>query len=281
VSGVDQRPRDDASLGLLRSIASGALDPDYEAASHRRGGRGSGDGPPARRRALVVVLLLVIVALLVAGALALRRDDASQALQRDALRQRVDAAVVASDAQQARVDALRAEVERLRRAAGASGSAPGALLVVSGAVPVAGPGVRITLEDAAPERRSADPRLGRVLDVDLQGVVNGLWASGAEAVAVNGQRVTSLTAIRSAGEAILVNYRPLVPPYRVEAIGDGRELAARFASSPAGRGLDAAVAGYGLRVQTEPLDRLALPAGPTQVSTARPAPQARATGGAS
>ena len=41
--------------------------------------------------------------------------------------------------------------------------------------------------------------MSRVLDVDLQGVVNGLWASGAEAIAVNGQRLTGLTTIRAAG----------------------------------------------------------------------------------
>ena len=49
---------------------------------------------------------------------------------------------------------------------------------------------------------------------DLQIVVNGLWASGAEAVSVNGQRLTSKAAIRFAGQAILVNYRPLTRALR-------------------------------------------------------------------
>ena len=49
--------------------------------------------------------------------------------------------------------------------------------------------------------------------------MNGLWSVGAEAIAVNGQRLTAQSAIRSAAGAILVNYRPLKPPYRVEAIG--------------------------------------------------------------
>ena len=56
---------------------------------------------------------------------------------------------------------------------------------------------------------------GRVLDRDLQELVNGLWAAGAEAVSVDGQRLTARTAIRSAGEAVLVDFRPLSPPYVV------------------------------------------------------------------
>ncbi|MGO1341870.1 MAG: DUF881 domain-containing protein, partial [Cellulosimicrobium funkei] len=55
---------------------------------------------------------------------------------------------------------------------------------------------------------------------DLQRVVNALWAGGAEAVAINDQRLTGLSAIRSAGDAVLVDLQPLVGPYRVEAIGD-------------------------------------------------------------
>ena len=63
------------------------------------------------------------------------------------------------------------------------------------------------------------PDLARVLDTDIQLVVNGLFASGAEAVAVNGQRITVLSPIRSAGEAVLVGFRPLTPPYTVTAVG--------------------------------------------------------------
>ena len=64
----------------------------------------------------------------------------------------------------------------------------------------------------------SDPRddrasdTGRVLDRDLQVMVNALWAAGAEAIAINGQRLTARSAIRYAGEAILLDFRPLVPP---------------------------------------------------------------------
>ena len=65
---------------------------------------------------------------------------------------------------------------------------------------------------------------GRVYDRDLQDVVNALWLAGAEAMSINGQRLTAATAIRSAGEAILVNSRPLSPPSLVHAIGNPAPL---------------------------------------------------------
>ena len=80
--------------------------------------------------------------------------------------------------------------------------------------------------------------VSRVLDVDLQSVVNGLWAGGAEAVAVNGQRLTALTTIRAAGSAILVDFRPVTSPYEVSAIGpdDLERPVQRLAAGPGDAG---------------------------------------------
>ena len=66
-----------------------------------------------------------------------------------------------------------------------------------------------------------------MLDRDLQVIVNGLWAAGAEAIAVNGQRLTACSAIRSAGEAILVDFRPLSA-----AVRGRRRSATRHACGP-------------------------------------------------
>ena len=68
-----------------------------------------------------------------------------------------------------------------------------------------------------------------MLDIDLQILVNGLWESGAEAISINGHRLSNLTAIRGAGDAITVDYRSLTRPYQIEAIGDPRTLPASFA----------------------------------------------------
>jgi Uncharacterized protein conserved in bacteria len=55
-----------------------------------------------------------------------------------------------------------------------------------------------------------------------------VWASGAEAIAVNGQRLTALSAIRSAGDAILVDFRPLSPPYDIVGVGDASAMRSTF-----------------------------------------------------
>ena len=73
-------------------------------------------------------------------------------------------------------------------------------------------GPRITVDDA-PGGPGRNRRV--ILDTDLQSLVNGLWMAGAEAISINGQRLTSLTAIRIAGEAITVNNVSLTPPYVV------------------------------------------------------------------
>jgi uncharacterized protein YlxW (UPF0749 family) len=112
-----------------------------------------------------------------------------------------------------------------------------------------------------------------VLDLDLQELVNGLWAAGAEAVSINDLRLTARTAIRSAGEAILVDYRPLSPPYVVRAIGDPRALEPTFADSAEGRRLSTYTTLYGLRYDLRSAGDLHLPAGSApEPRAATPAP---------
>ena len=93
--------------------------------------------------------------------------------------------------------------------------------------------------------------LGRVLDRDLQLVVNGLWAAGAEAIAVNGQRLSALSAIRGAGDAILVDFRPLSPPYSVLAVGDPTALRAGLLDGSAGQTLRLYREAYKIRYSVE------------------------------
>jgi len=74
---------------------------------------------------------------------------------------------------------------------------------------------------------------------------------------VNGQRLTAQSAIRSAAGAILVNYRPLKPPYRVEAIGPP-DLADRFAATPDARELASVSTQFGIGLETSSVDRITL-----------------------
>lgn len=128
----------------------------------------------------------------------------------------------------------------------------------AGAAPLRGPGLEVEMSDS--ERMpgpSEDPSLYRVHDVDLQLVVNALFSVGAEAVAVNGQRVVSTTAIRGAGETILVNFRPLVPPYVVAAIGAS---AGPFREHPDARRLARWEELFGLAFRVRAKDSVRVPA---------------------
>lgn len=91
----------------------------------------------------------------------------------------------------------------------------------AGFVPVQGPGVIITLTDNASELQSGEnPNISIVHDSDLLMLVNELKASGAEAIAVNGERITARSEIRCAGTLILVNWNKIGPPFIIKAIGN-------------------------------------------------------------
>lgn len=125
--------------------------------------------------------------------------------------------------------------------------------------------------DGGPRSTSGFSDTGRVRDRDLQRVVNGLWESGAEAVSINGRRLTALSAIRAAGDAILVDNKPLVPPYTVLAVGDGEELGDRFQNSADGVYLHVLQESYGIRTALSVEDDVRLPAAPSvTVRTAQP-----------
>ena len=90
-----------------------------------------------------------------------------------------------------------------------------------------GPGLTVLLHDGTDPNSSSDQSLGWTIHYqDLQDIVNLLWASGAEAIAVNGQRIVPSTAFHYAGVNILVNNASrLSPPYTVIALGDPPALA--------------------------------------------------------
>lgn len=239
------------STGLLDEIVGSALEPAY-----RQGGSGS-----ARRSWLLPVTAVAIGLLLAMAGLQANAAEPVQAQARAELAERVqEEAAQVADLQARAVD-LRAEVSAQQRAALLAADVDPAQLerveVAAGTVAVTGPGVELTIDDGV---AGEDPELSRVLDGDLQIVANGLFAAGAEAVAINGQRLTSLTAIRGAGEAILVNYRPLTRPYRVSAIGDPLRLEAAFVASPAGTALATLRESYGIRADLRTVPTMTLPA---------------------
>lgn len=187
-------------------------------------GRGPGERGPGRSAGSLLVLVAVgVVGLVTALAVISTRasDDGRQATRAElvsrvvALSERIDVeqAAVADQAQV--VEALQSDLldfdgDSVRSALMED------LAMMSGITEESGPGLVVTIDDA-PDAKPGS--LNRVLDRDIQEIVNELWRSGARGVAVNDQRLTSATAIRGAGEAILVNYHPLTRPYTISAVG--------------------------------------------------------------
>jgi uncharacterized protein YlxW (UPF0749 family) len=262
----------DPSLSLLLQIMDTAVDPDYAASSARTvGHRGRLGG----RGVLVAVGIVVLGIGLGAAAAAVRSTTVPEARQaRDVLLARVATDTTATDALEETVARLQRDVDALTRGSGAAPAGSSAVAAAAAATPLSGSGLRVTLDDAPAETaRDGSTDAGRVLDRDVQTAVNGLWAAGAEGVAINGQRLTATSAIRTAGDAILVDYRPLAPPYVIEAVGAADQLSAGFASSAAAGSLATLVDTYGIRFDVERVTPLALPAGSvTALRVATPAP---------
>ncbi|MGW5211991.1 DUF881 domain-containing protein [Streptomyces sp. NPDC004051] len=285
VRSTPQRPpRPDASMSLLTNVMDHSLDEGYAEAAARKQADGSGGMPKTLRAKLGLALGLVFAALIVTvGAAQTRVAAPVVAKEREELIDRIDRETEAADRLKDGVDALRDDVgARQREALKHSGEGDRTELVgvLAGAVAVHGPGVKLVVDDAKDTSVGGDgdarstsgfSDTGRVRDRDMQRVVNGLWESGAEAVSINGQRLTALSAIRAAGDAILVDNRPLVPPYTVLAVGDGRQLSSRFQNSADGLYLQALEESYDIRTELSVEDALRLPAAPSViVRTAQP-----------
>jgi uncharacterized protein YlxW (UPF0749 family) len=259
---------------LLDAVLAETLDPAYAQAAAARAATGSPRRPRRRARTMVALTmavagLLVAVAYDQAAASAQGREQVRAALVDDIRR---DSEV--TDELAVQLESLRAEVTSTRDdllAASAVGQRALDDLARAedggAAVPVAGPGLLVTLANADPEAdddpvgggADDDPR-GRVRDGDLQLVVNALWSAGAEAISINGQRLGPATAIRFAGEAVLVDFRPVTNPYEVSAIGDPDTLLSEFLASPEVNALAVISESFGLRFEFAREDELSLPA---------------------
>ncbi|MEU3661263.1 DUF881 domain-containing protein [Streptomyces sp. NPDC032940] len=271
-------------MSLLTNVMDHSLDDGYAEAAARKKAEGAGGMPRTLRAKLALAAGLVLAALVVTvGAAQARVAAPVVAKEREELIDRIEDETSAADKLEKSVDELRDEVSaRQREALDQSGDGERADLVgvLAGAVEVHGPGVKLVVDDAKDAGTGSDGRprgtsgfsdTGRVRDRDMQRVVNGLWESGAEAVSINGQRLTALSAIRAAGDAILVDNRPLVPPYTVLAVGDGKQLGSRFQDSADGLYLHALQESYGIRTALSTEDDLRVPAAPSViVRTAQP-----------
>ncbi|KQY55896.1 hypothetical protein ASD11_15490 [Aeromicrobium sp. Root495] len=141
-----------------------------------------------------------------------------------------------------RVDArgLQGSIDALSRDA-ASGTVLKKLLAtvsgledVAGLTTVKGAGVVVTLDDAprtveVPD--GDDPNVLVVHQQDIQAFVNALWAGGARAITIHGQRLVSTTGIKCVGSTVVLDGVPYSPPYDIAAVGDPLELQAALNTS--------------------------------------------------
>ncbi len=274
--GQAARPPDE-SMTLITEMMQRPLDPGYAAAAESR----QKSGLPAatgHRSPLLVVVAVLIGALLSISALALRAPETNASKVKTYLVGRIEAQRAHAEAQSSLIARVRNEIDTAQGAALSQQNQTGLAAELSrleraaGTVPVTGPGLELTVDDAPAEvnpknpivdpRAATGPDLGKVMATDLQIIVNGLWQAGAEAISVNGHRLTSRAAIRFAGEAILVDYRPLTRPYVITAIGDPGSLSAGFADGAGGSYLQSLKANYKIRGDIKERDPVVVPGEP-------------------
>ncbi|WP_228485336.1 DUF881 domain-containing protein [Cellulosimicrobium sp. JZ28] len=254
----------DASMTLLNEVMHRPLDPGYAAAAARRA---AGQTPHRGRTGTVALVTLAVVLGVVttAAAVQLRAPQPGVIAARETLEQEILERQTTAEELSARGAELSGEIEQLQGAAlsGASADVLDSLQeegALTGTQPVEGQGVVVTLDDTGGGLSSgATDASSLVHDSDLQRVVNALWAGGAEAVAINDQRLTGLSAIRSAGDAVLVDLQPLVGPYRVEAIGDPDAMRTSLLRSGTSDFLQLLGTQYGIRSGVTTQSRLDLP----------------------
>ena len=279
--------RADWTMDLLREIREQAVDPSYavvtqaetraaqaerrhdqeghgQSASHTQENGSTVSGPAApdrrrRRRLHVGTIAVLLIAGLGLGT-AWRTTALQQpvtAAERGDLVRRVEAAQAHQADQQRQISELEGEVHRMRVRAGTWSAAADHQSKQADAAAiskVSGPGVKITVDDS-----KASSEEGRLTDTDLRQVVNGLWSSGAEAIAINDRRLSSKTAIRTAGSAITVNYASISAPYVIKVIGPAQTLPGQFAQTDGGTILQYHSDNFRVRYQMETLDALTLP----------------------
>jgi|GEM_PF-344544 len=266
-----QRPKPpvDASMTLLNEVMHRPLDPGYATAARRKAREealGLKPLAPRTTRIAAIVLAIVLGFVTVTAVVSLRSRAPLGQSARNTLIEEIKSRNTRNDALEASILELSQQADSLQEALlSHTGTALAAQIEVdqtrNGTLPVSGPGFVVTLHDGADAEEQPE---NRVQDTDIRAVVSGLWGAGAEAVAVNGKRLTATSAIRSAGDAILVDLTGLSDPYVIEAIGNPRTLEVRFAQQAVANQLTLLRDRYGIDSSTSTSDKLELAAGTTR-----------------
>jgi uncharacterized protein YlxW (UPF0749 family) len=182
---------------------------------------------------------------------------------------------------QSQVDALDAASAKDDRRVADERADADALAGPVGLVPVRGSALEVTLDDAPrPADGSLPPNARNVDDVvvhqqDVQAVVNALWAGGADAMTIMGQRIIVTGAVKCVGNTLLLYGRVYSPPFRIVAIGDPSRLRRALDRSNGVQEYRLAVAYFGLRYDVKEDREVTLPGydGPLRLGYAEAAPE--------
>lgn len=251
-------------MGLLNYITATSLDEDYAHASKRHAPSGSSPGPSRGRPGRVALVVLAVFGLLVAtAAVQTSRTAAESASSRDSLVQQATDRKEELDRQRSLVQALRTQIATLEasnlettRQGRAVQARLSRLGVLTGSGVTRGPGIQVTVDDAPGATSSKQ----QVQAPDLQKLVNALWLVGAEAISVNGQRLTSLSPIRDAAGSITVNFVSLRRPYVVSAIGNPSLMGPDLLDTAGGQTMVTLQSTFGLKFDVDNKDTMVLPA---------------------
>ncbi len=259
-------------MTLLTTMMERPLDPGYQEAADRRAAAGL-PRATSTRTVLVIVLAILTGFLFAVAAQSLRPKPTAAAALKKELVTRIEALQKHGSDQEAKVAVLGKQVRDFEALSLQQSGGPDLtatiknLEVQAGAVPLRGPGLTLTLDDAASTETDANAgtrpsggfQQGRVTSGDLQIIVNGLWGAGAEAISINGHRLSSTAAIRFAGQAIVVDFRPLTRPYVITALGDSQGMQQLFEPSFAGLYLSQLTDQYKIRSVMAGSDSLTVP----------------------
>lgn len=251
---------------LLTLITQRALDADYEHVAARRRALGDRvDAHPVPRRTAGLVLLVFGLLVTVAAVQTSRNASANNASRESLInqvnlrRQGVTQLQKQLDREQSQVLTLQTELNGVATERQATQARLERLGVRTGFGAVSGPGVQVSVNSAP---GSAGSELVR--DSDLTLLTDALWAAGAEAISVNGQRLTVLSAFRNVGIGILVNSQPINPPYLFSVVGNPDTLPANLLSSSVGEKWYALKDSLGFRFDVRNGGTMSLPAAPDQ-----------------
>lgn len=225
----------------------------------------AGGGPRSLRGRLVTVGICILAGFMITASAINARGTDLRSDRTASLRELVTAQAVRNEELRLTADDLRGEVDGLTARLQGGNDLTDALHAAgmeASTVAVAGPGVRVSLDDAPLEVKPAgvDDDALIVHQQDIQAVVNALWRGGAEAMTIQGQRVVATTGIKCVGNSVVLHGVPYAPPYVIEAIGDTERLTRSLDDSESVTIYRQYVTAYGLGYSFQQVDQVESPA---------------------